>query len=127
MPFGKRSSRIYSKRPHQKGFKLNKDDRIGNATPSGICASRECSCLMAEIIAQRATCCMSGSSFAKAIMERRLTSLIAALKDCQFRRSKILRERNLRVSFFRDDMGVEVGGAIRIVLAIAAGIVEGMD
>lgn len=90
-------------------------------------------CLMSGIIAsslhkKQPVVSMSGPSFAKEIMEGRLTSLVAASKDRQLRlkAQELFASDTIRVNSSRDIIGVEVCGAIKNVLAIAAGIVEGL-
>eukprot|EP00933_Yihiella_yeosuensis_P052977 TRINITY_DN51128_c0_g1_i1.p1 TRINITY_DN51128_c0_g1~~TRINITY_DN51128_c0_g1_i1.p1 ORF type:complete len:338 (-),score=57.68 TRINITY_DN51128_c0_g1_i1:310-1272(-) len=71
---------------------------------------------------------VSGPSFAKEIMLRRPTSVIAASADPEAaeRIQRLLTARYFRVSLTDDVIGVEVAGALKNVLAIAAGICEGL-
>ncbi|GMH40060.1 hypothetical protein BSKO_07964 [Bryopsis sp. KO-2023] len=72
---------------------------------------------------------MSGPSFAREIMERRPTSFVAASRDRKLARriQQLFASQYVRVNTSADVVGVEVCGATKNVLAIAAGIVEGLD
>lgn len=71
---------------------------------------------------------VSGPSFAREIMDRRPTSVVAASKtpEAAARVQQILTASYFRVSVIDDVIGVEVAGALKNVLAIAAGICEGL-
>jgi len=71
---------------------------------------------------------VSGPSFAKEIMDHRPTSVVAASKDPEAAAlvQKLLISPYFRVSKTQDVVGVEVAGALKNVLAIAAGICEGL-
>lgn len=71
---------------------------------------------------------VSGPSFAQEIMEQRPTSVVAACADpaAAARVQKLLMSPYFRVSITDDVVGVEVAGALKNVLAIAAGICEGL-
>lgn len=72
---------------------------------------------------------LSGPSFAKEVMEGRPTGLVAASKDQYLARSvqSLFASPSMRVNMTTDVVGVEICGALKNVLAIAAGIVEGLD
>ncbi|CAJ1356614.1 unnamed protein product [Effrenium voratum] len=72
---------------------------------------------------------VSGPSFAKEIMDRRPTSVVAAARNLEAAEkvSRLLTSKYFRVSMTDDIVGVEVAGALKNVLAIAAGIVEGLS
>ncbi|GMH42929.1 hypothetical protein BSKO_10851 [Bryopsis sp. KO-2023] len=72
---------------------------------------------------------MSGPSFAREIMERRPTLFVAASRDRKLARriQQLFASQYVRVNTSADVVGVEVCGATKNVLAIAAGIVEGLD
>ena len=72
---------------------------------------------------------MSGPSFASEVM-RSLPTVLVAASSCP--RAATLTQRllagpSLRVNTSSDVIGVEMAGALKNVLAIAAGIVEGLQ
>ena len=71
---------------------------------------------------------LSGPSFAKEVMEGLPTNLVAASEDERHARfvQQVFASPTLRVNVTRDVMGVEIGGALKNVVAIAAGIVDGL-
>ena len=71
---------------------------------------------------------LSGPSFAKEVMEGLPTNLVAAAEDENHARAiqQLFASPTLRVNTTRDVMGVEIGGALKNVVAIAAGIVDGL-
>ncbi|KAK1604751.1 hypothetical protein QYE76_028424 [Lolium multiflorum] len=71
---------------------------------------------------------LSGPSFAVELMERLPTAMVVASKDKKLASAvqQLLASSNLRISTSSDVTGVEIAGALKNVLAIAAGIVEGM-
>lgn len=71
---------------------------------------------------------LSGPSFAREVAEGYPTAIVAASRD---RESSELVQRSLSSSVFRiytntDVVGVELGGAVKNVVAIAAGVVRGL-
>ncbi|XP_042375110.1 glycerol-3-phosphate dehydrogenase [NAD(+)] 2, chloroplastic-like isoform X1 [Zingiber officinale] len=72
---------------------------------------------------------LSGPSFAIELMGKMPTAMVAASKDKKLARAaqQLLASPNLRISSSRDVTGVEIAGALKNVLAIASGIVEGMN
>jgi glycerol-3-phosphate dehydrogenase (NAD+) len=72
---------------------------------------------------------LSGPSFAKEVMEGRPTAVVVASKDASVARKfqQMFACSYLRVNTSTDVVGVEIAGAMKNVLAIAAGIVDGMD
>ncbi len=71
---------------------------------------------------------LSGPSFAVEVARGLPTALTLASSDGEFagRAAQWLHHARLRIYSSTDVMGVEVGGAVKNVLAIAAGIAEGM-
>lgn len=71
---------------------------------------------------------ISGPSFAIELMDKLPTALVAASRDKELARAtqQLLASQYLRVNMSTDVVGVEMAGALKNVLAIAAGIVEGM-
>ncbi|KAH9308798.1 hypothetical protein KI387_036709, partial [Taxus chinensis] len=72
---------------------------------------------------------LSGPSFAIELMEKLPTAMVAAStdKDLAMAAQQLLASQYLRISTSSDVTGVEIAGALKNVLAIAAGIVEGMN
>jgi len=71
---------------------------------------------------------ISGPSFALEVAQGRPTALVAASADAGLCRQAIdaLHAGTLRIYTSSDPVGVEVGGAVKNVLAIATGIADGM-
>jgi glycerol-3-phosphate dehydrogenase (NAD(P)+) len=71
---------------------------------------------------------LSGPSFAQEVARSLPTALTLASGDGEFAQStaKALHHSRLRIYSSTDVVGVEIGGAIKNVLAIAAGICDGM-
>jgi glycerol-3-phosphate dehydrogenase (NAD(P)+) len=84
----------------------------------------------AEILGEDATCgVLSGPSFALEVAQGRPTALTLAARDSEFARrvARELHQSMLRVYFSGDVVGVEISGAVKNVMAIAAGISDGLD
>lgn len=71
---------------------------------------------------------LSGPSFALEVARRQPTALVAAALDARLRQQAVeaLHADALRVYTSADPIGVEVGGAVKNVLAIATGIADGL-
>ncbi len=71
---------------------------------------------------------LSGPSFAQEVAQGLPTALTLASSDAEFARqaAQNLHNSRLRIYASADVVGVEVGGAVKNVLAIAAGISDGM-
>jgi glycerol-3-phosphate dehydrogenase (NAD(P)+) len=71
---------------------------------------------------------LSGPSFALEVAQGRPTALTLASPDAHFARATAqeLHQPTLRVYFSTDLTGVEIGGAVKNVLAIATGICDGL-
>ena len=80
-------------------------------------------------LAQTEICVVSGPSFAVEIAQGCPTSLVAASRDDAALESaqSLLVGPTLRVNTTHDVTGVELCGALKNVLALAAGIIDGMD
>jgi len=88
---------------------------------------------MSEVIAQemgaaRPVVVLSGPSFAREVANELPTAVLAASSDAG---ATDLVQREFRGPYFRlygspDVIGVEIGGALKNVIAIAAGVVEGL-
>ena len=84
----------------------------------------------AEVLGKRAACgALSGPSFALEVAQGRPTALTLAARDAGFakRVASELHHPALRVYFSTDLAGVEISGAVKNVMAIAAGISDGLD
>ncbi|PSC70634.1 glycerol-3-phosphate dehydrogenase [Micractinium conductrix] len=90
--------------------------------------------LMSEVIPsvlskKHPTVYLSGPSFAKEVMRGQPTGIVAASKDKALARSiqRLFASPFMRVNTTTDVIGVEICGSLKNVLAIAAGIVEGLE
>jgi glycerol-3-phosphate dehydrogenase (NAD(P)+) len=72
---------------------------------------------------------LSGPSFAQEVAQGRPTALVAASDDAALREAAadVFRSEALRVYTSADPIGVEVGGAVKNVMAIATGIGDGLQ
>jgi len=72
--------------------------------------------------------CLSGPSFAREVAEGRPTAVVAAAADIELagRVQSALSFGNLRVYTNDDVVGTELGGAVKNVIALAAGMVAGL-
>jgi glycerol-3-phosphate dehydrogenase (NAD(P)+) len=85
--------------------------------------------VVAEVLAADAPCAaLSGPSFALEVARGLPTALTLAAGDAALaeRLARELHQRRLRVYFSDDVAGVEVGGAVKNVMAIATGIADGL-
>jgi glycerol-3-phosphate dehydrogenase (NAD(P)+) len=71
---------------------------------------------------------LSGPSFAQEVARSQPTAMTLASNDGEFaqRTARALHHSRLRIYSSTDVVGVEIGGAVKNVLAIAAGICDGM-
>lgn len=90
--------------------------------------------LMCEILPsilgeERGYAFLSGPSFAREIAEGLATAVVVASDDRRlaYEFSAILSSTSFRVFTSQDVVGVEVGGAVKNVIALAAGMCEGLD
>ncbi len=81
-----------------------------------------------EIVGDIDMAVLSGPSFAKEVAMDLPTAVTIASKQSEFSRELLNRfqSKNFRVELTTDVTGVELGGAIKNVLAIGVGIVEGL-
>lgn len=72
---------------------------------------------------------LSGPTFAVELMRGLPTAIVAASTDAKLasRVQRLFSSSNLRVNTSSDVIGVEIAGALKNVLAIAAGMVEGLE
>ena len=84
--------------------------------------------IAAELAPDRASGVLSGPSFALEVAQGLPTALVAASAHAAVRERalQVFHAGSLRVYASTDPVGVEVGGAVKNVLAIATGICDGM-
>lgn len=84
--------------------------------------------IAAEELGQVSCGALSGPSFALEVAQGRPAALTLASRDAEFARAtaRELHQPTLRVYFSTDVAGVEIGGAVKNVMAIATGICDGM-
>ncbi|MCA1576181.1 MAG: NAD(P)-dependent glycerol-3-phosphate dehydrogenase [Acidobacteria bacterium] len=72
--------------------------------------------------------CLSGPSFAKEVVSGHPTAIVAASKDAAAARAvqNDLSSENLRIYTNTDVIGTEIGGSVKNVMAIAAGMAAGL-
>ncbi|PTT87536.1 glycerol-3-phosphate dehydrogenase [Pelomonas sp. HMWF004] len=72
---------------------------------------------------------LSGPSFAQEVAAGRPTALVAASEDAELAQAAVtaFHSERLRVYTSADPVGVEVGGAVKNVLAIAVGVCDGLS
>ncbi|MEK6279280.1 MAG: NAD(P)H-dependent glycerol-3-phosphate dehydrogenase [Acidobacteriota bacterium] len=72
--------------------------------------------------------CLSGPSFAKEVVERHPTAIVAASQDSEAGSivQSALSFEKLRIYTNNDVVGTELGGSVKNVMAIAAGMVAGL-
>jgi glycerol-3-phosphate dehydrogenase (NAD(P)+) len=86
--------------------------------------------LVADLLpAQRETAVLSGPSFAQEVAQGYPTALTLATHDSALARrlAEALSGHRLRLYAHDDVIGVEIGGALKNVMAIAAGICDGLS
>jgi glycerol-3-phosphate dehydrogenase (NAD(P)+) len=87
---------------------------------------------MSEVVADELpdarTVVLSGPSFAKEVAERQPTAVVAASSDATAARAvqQLFSTPSFRVYTHADVIGAELGGALKNVIAVAAGILEGL-
>lgn len=85
--------------------------------------------IAAEVLGEAARCgALSGPSFAEEVARGLPCALTLASRDTAFAReaAALLHGGRLRVYYSADLVGVEIGGAVKNVMAIAAGISDGL-
>jgi glycerol-3-phosphate dehydrogenase len=77
---------------------------------------------------ERAYAFLSGPSFAREICEGVATAVVIASEDLDLARdlATLMSDGNFRCFISKDVVGVEIGGAVKNVIAIAAGMCEGL-
>ena len=93
---------------------------------------RESLALMTDVVAaeipRRAVVGLSGPSFAREVVQRQPTAVVAASRqaDASARVQQALSSDAFRVYTHHDVIGVELGGSLKNVMAIATGMAEGL-
>ncbi|HYJ84443.1 MAG TPA: NAD(P)H-dependent glycerol-3-phosphate dehydrogenase [Pyrinomonadaceae bacterium] len=87
--------------------------------------------IVADVVAEHARprfVCLSGPSFAREVVEKHPTAVVAASEDPEagWVVQSELSFNNLRIYRNEDVIGTELGGSVKNVMAIAAGMVYGM-
>ncbi len=106
---------------------LNADMRIASAS-KGFCENRCLHDVMLEQFGERPLAIISGPSFAKEVAQGLPTAVVVASSNESYAKTWInyLNSDNFRPYQSSDVVGVEIGGAVKNVLAIATGIASGM-
>ncbi len=81
-----------------------------------------------QYLPEHQACVISGPTFAAEIVEEKPAAIVVASKDKKTRDywSEIIQTEKLRAYTNSDIVGVQVGGSVKNVLAIAAGIASGL-
>jgi len=93
---------------------------------------QETLCTMSALVQQElpdhSVVALSGPSFAIEVAQRQPTAVVAASasRDAAHAVQRALSSSSFRVYTHRDVLGVELGGALKNVMAVATGIVEGL-
>jgi glycerol-3-phosphate dehydrogenase (NAD(P)+) len=93
---------------------------------------RETFALMTDIVAEelpgRPVVALSGPSFAAEVAMRQPTAVVAASRDAAaaLRTQQLFSSPEFRVYTQRDVVGVELGGALKNVMAVATGVLDGL-
>lgn len=87
--------------------------------------------IVAEVVGEKFSprfVCLSGPSFAKEVVENHPTAVVAASSKAELSRSvqEELSSENLRIYTNDDVVGTELGGSVKNVMAVAAGMVAGL-
>lgn len=84
--------------------------------------------VLKEVLGHREVAVLSGPSFAKEVAMALPTAVCIASENYNFAHDLSLRfqAKNFRVEITQDIIGVELGGAIKNILAIAVGMTEGL-
>src|SRR5258705_1895475 len=109
---------------------LNEENIIVSATKGiEIESGKRISQIVAEIVGpSRRFVCLSGPSFAKEVVEQHPTAIVAASNDIEAAQlvQAELSFENLRVYTNDDVVGTEIGGSVKNVIGIAAGMASGL-
>jgi len=85
--------------------------------------------ILDEVLGPRPICVLSGPSHAEEVARLKPASVVAASNDAGFARvvQDVFTCDSFRVYTSQDPIGVELGGALKNVIAIAAGISDGLE
>ncbi len=86
-------------------------------------------CIGAAVGAERALACLSGPTFARELAERKPTAITAASEYPGVANAiqEMLSAPNFRIYTGADPVGAQLGGALKNVIALAAGVADGME
>ncbi len=107
-----------------------RDDAVLIVATKGI--ERDTFALMTDIVAQelpgRPVVALSGPSFAAEVAMRQPTAVVAASREeaAAIRTQRLFSSAEFRVYTQRDVVGVELGGALKNVMAVATGVLDGL-
>ena len=107
-----------------------REDAILIVATKGI--ERETFALMTDIVAEelpgRPVVALSGPSFAAEVAMRQPTAVVAASREeaAALRTQQLFSSPEFRVYTQRDVVGVELGGALKNVMAVATGVLDGL-
>ncbi len=87
------------------------------------------SAVLQETVPGTTVAALSGPSFAREVYERHPTAVVVASSDPELARSaqRVFSNDHFRVYTSADVIGVQLGGALKNVIAIAAGLVYGLE
>lgn len=85
--------------------------------------------ILTEILGERPTCVLTGPSHAEEVAGGKPASVVAASEDEEFagRVQRAFSCDSLRVYTHSDPIGAELGGALKNVIALAAGMSDGLE
>ncbi len=110
---------------------------IGDETPTVVSVSKglepgthhTMTHVLEELVPQCGVVALSGPSFAREVFRERPTAVVAASHDvvAAERAQRTFSNSYFRVYTSPDALGVQLGGALKNVVAIAAGVLDGLD
>ncbi len=112
-------------------------DAIGSAAPLVVSVSKglepgthhTMTHVLEELVPHCGVVALSGPSFAREVYRRRPTAVVAASADviAAEKTQRSFSNSEFRVYTSTDVLGVQLGGALKNVVAIAAGVLDGLD
>ncbi len=112
-------------------------DAIGSAAPLVVSVSKglepgthhTMTHVLEELVPHCGVVALSGPSFAREVYRRRPTAVVAASADviAAEKAQRCFSNSQFRVYTSTDVLGVQLGGALKNVVAIAAGVLDGLD